>query len=99
MHNFIKRKYSIKNDNESESKHLLKAAKTCEKKQKPRTKRQYCDGYLKYGFHWTCSEDQPFPLCVICGEKISNESTVPSKLQRLFTTKHSKLQNKNLNYF
>jgi len=98
MDKFIKRKHSS-DDNESESKHLSKAAKTCNKTPKARPKRQFCDGYLKYEFHWTGSEDQPFPLCVICGEKMPNEGMVPRKLKRHFTTKHSHLQNKNLNYF
>ena len=98
MDKFIKKKHS-NDDNESESKHLSKAVKTCDKTPKARPKRQYCVGYLKYGFHWTGNEDQPFPLCVICGEKKSNEGIVPRKLKRHFTTKHSQLQNKNLNYF
>ena len=98
MDKFIKRKHSS-DDNESDCKHLSKAAKTCDKTPKARPKRQYCDDYLKYGFHWTGGEDKPFPLCIICGEKMSNEGMVPSKLQRHFTTKHSQLQNKNLNYF
>ena len=52
MDKFIKRKQS--DDNESESKHS-KAAKPCDKAPKARPKRQYCDDYLKYGFHWTGS--------------------------------------------
>ena len=98
MNKFIKRKHSSK-DNKSESKHLSKAAKTCDKTPKSRPKRQYCDSYLKYGFHWTGSEDQQFPLCPIFGEKMSNDGMVPSKLKRYFTSKHSQLHNKNLNYF
>ena len=97
MDKFIKRKNSI-DDNESEIK-CSRAANPCDKAPKARPKRQYCDDYLKYGFHWTGSEDQPFPLCVICGEKMSNEGMVPSKLSRHFVTKHSQLQDKNLNFF
>ena len=97
MDKFIKRKNSI-DDNESEIKRS-RAANPCDKAPKARPKRQYCDDYLKYGFHWTGSEDQPFPLCVICGEKMSNEGMVPSKLSRHFVTKHSQLQDKNLNFF
>ena len=96
MDKFIKRKQS--DDNELESKRC-KAAKPCDKAPKARSKRQYCDDFLKYGFHWTGSEDQPFPLFVICGEKMSNEDMVPSKLSRHFATKHSQLQDENLNYF
>ena len=36
---------------------------------------------------------------LVCGEKMANESMVPNKLQRHFTTKHSCLQDKDLNYF
>ena len=97
MDKFIKRKNSI-DDNESEIKRS-RAANPCDKAPKARPKLQYCDDYLKYGFHWTGSEDQPFPLCVICGEKMSNEGMVPSKLSRHFVTKHSQLQDKNLNFF
>ena len=61
MAKFIKRKHSS-DDNETEGK-CSKAAKHCDKLPKARPKRQYCDDYLKYGFHWTSSEDQPFPLC------------------------------------
>ena len=50
MNKFIKRKHSS-DDNESESKHLSKAVKTCDKTPKARPKHQYCNGYLKYGFH------------------------------------------------
>ena len=60
MDKFIKGKQS--DDNKSESKRS-KAAKPCDKAPKARPKRQYCDDYLKYGFHWTGSKDQPFPLC------------------------------------
>ena len=96
MDKFIKRKRS--DDNESESKRC-KTANPCDKPAKVRPKGQYCEDYLKFGFHWTGSEDQPFPLCVICGEKMSNDGMVPRKLRRHFVTKHSQLTDKNLNYF
>ena len=44
MDKFIKRKHSSDND-ESESKHLSKAAKTCDKTSIVRSKRQCCKGY------------------------------------------------------
>lgn len=69
------------------------------KKTKVRFNRQYCDAYLKFGFSWSGDVNRPSPLCVVCGEKLSNESMVPSKLQRHFTSKHSSLQDKELNYF
>ncbi|KAL7637467.1 UNVERIFIED_CONTAM: hypothetical protein RMT77_012195 [Armadillidium vulgare] len=69
------------------------------KKTKVRFNRQYRDAYLKFDFSWSGDVNRPSPLCVVCGEKLSNESMVPSKLQRHFTSKHSSLQDKELNYF
>ena len=77
----------------------MKPTKSSTKKAKVRHNRQYCDDYLKFGFSWSGDVAQPCPLCVVCGEKMANESMVPSKLQRHFTTKHSCLQDKDLNYF
>ena len=37
--------------------------------------------------------------CVIYSEKMSNGAMVPSTLSRHFKTKHSQLQDKNLNFF
>ncbi len=98
MDKFIKRKDNS-NDYESESERSLKATKPSDNKAKAQPNRQYSNSYLKFGFHWTGNEDQPFPLCVVCDERMSNEGMVPSKLKRHFTTKHSHLQDKDLNYF
>ena len=54
---------------------------------------------MKFGFSWSGDVAQPCPLCIVCGEKMANESMVPNKLQRHFTTKHSCLQDKDLDYF
>jgi hypothetical protein len=40
---------------------------------------------------YTGSENHPRPECVVCGEKLCNESMVPGKLKRHFNTKHSHL--------
>lgn len=61
--------------------------------------RKYHDSYLNFGFTHSGSEDCPIPECVVCGEKLSNESMVPSKLKRHFNTKHSHLSGKNKTYF
>jgi len=51
------------------------------------------------GFSCTSGIDNPRPWCVICGEKLSNEAMVPSKLKRHLFTKHSHLIDKNITYF
>jgi zinc finger BED domain-containing protein 5/7/8/9 len=57
------------------------------------------EDYLKMGFSCTGDTDNPRPWCVVCGEKLSNEAMVPSKLKRHLFTKHSYLVDKNLTYF
>jgi hypothetical protein len=42
--------------------------------------RKYHDCYLSYGFTYTGSENHPHPEFVVCGEKLCNESMVPSKV-------------------
>lgn len=61
--------------------------------------RQYHEDYLKMGFSCTGDTNNPLPWCVVCGEKLSNEAMVPSKLKRHLFTKHSHLIDKNITYF
>ncbi|KAL4121592.1 hypothetical protein QTP88_014077 [Uroleucon formosanum] len=66
---------------------------------KPKVIRKYSDNYLSFGFFWTGNEEEPLPLCVVCGEKLSNSSMAPSKLNRHLITNHSHLESKDQNYF
>ena len=43
--------------------------------------------------------DNPKPVCIVCGIKISNESMLPSKLGKHLKSKHSHLQDKPTSYF
>lgn len=62
-------------------------------------KRKYSNEYLKFGFLFTGEEENPNPLCVVCGEVLSNGSMKPSLLLRHLETKHAQHKNKDINYF
>ena len=61
--------------------------------------RLYNDSYLAIGFTWTGEEMCPLPLCIVCGKKLANTAMVPAKLKRHFSTNHSHLSNKTVDYF
>ncbi|XP_060764599.1 SCAN domain-containing protein 3-like [Neoarius graeffei] len=69
------------------------------KKKKGSFNRRYDDSYLKFSFTQTGDSHAPNPLCVVCGDKLSNESMKPSKLIRHLETKHPTLKNKPLEFF
>jgi hypothetical protein len=60
---------------------------------------QYSDNYLSFTFFWCDDAVFPIPECLVCGEKLSNNAVVPSKLKRHFTTKHPSLACKDITYF
>ncbi|XP_053101415.1 SCAN domain-containing protein 3-like isoform X2 [Hemicordylus capensis] len=73
-------------------------SKTANKK-KAAFKRKYQESDLNYGFIATGDSHSPSPLCIICGEQLSNEAMKPSKLLRHMETKHPALKDKPLEFF
>lgn len=61
--------------------------------------RQYHESYLKYGFIGTGDSHTAKPLCIVCGDLLSNEAMKPSKLLRHSKAKHPGLKDKPLEYF
>ena len=47
---------------------------------KSKKNRMYMDSYLAMGFTWCGDDLTPNPESLVCGEKLSNEAMVPSKL-------------------
>ena len=43
--------------------------------------RQYKEDYLSFEFI-SYGEEEPRPMCVVCGEKLANQALVSSKLKR-----------------
>lgn len=62
-------------------------------------RRKYDESYLKFGFTWTGSSDEPNPQCVVCSEILSKNSMKPSLLKRHLEGKHKELTKKELKYF
>lgn len=92
MDKFLKRKHDFGVDSCTNS-NINNNEKT------KKVSRQYCHDYLNFGFTYVVENDNQIPLCVVCGEKLSNSAMAPAKLKRYFSSKHANLQSKNKNYF
>ncbi|GFV57711.1 protein FAM200B [Trichonephila clavipes] len=62
-------------------------------------RRKYNEEFIKYGFTFCAVDDAERPICVICNEKLANESMKPAKLKRHLETKHKELLNKHADFF
>lgn len=82
-------------DEEPSTSSSISAAKRAKKV----LKRKYNQDYLRYGFTWCGDEAAPKPECVICGEQLSNEAMVPSKLNRHLITNHPSCVKKDIQFF
>ncbi|GFW67875.1 protein FAM200B [Trichonephila clavipes] len=61
--------------------------------------RKYNEEFIQYGFTFCVVDVEERPICVICNEKLANESMKPAKLKRHLETKHKELQNKHADFF
>ncbi|GFV79099.1 protein FAM200B [Trichonephila clavipes] len=61
--------------------------------------RKYNEEFVKNGFTFCVVDDEERPICVICNEKLANDSMKPPRLKRHLETKHSELQNKHADFF
>ncbi len=62
-------------------------------------KRKYSEEYLKFSFIAIEVNSKTNLLCVICLEKLSNESLKSSKLKRHLETVHKEFKHKNSIFF
>ncbi|GFT35546.1 protein FAM200B, partial [Nephila pilipes] len=74
-------------------------AQVLQKKPKEGSEKKYDEDYIKYGFSWCGDETAPRPQCIICGDQLSNESMVPSKLKRHLYSSYPSCSNKDKQYF
>ncbi|XP_029443020.1 zinc finger BED domain-containing protein 5-like [Rhinatrema bivittatum] len=86
-----------KTTQESTVEQSVLTSKKC--KGKVSTPRLYNADYIKLGFTFSGNENNPCPQCLVCGMILANESMVPNKLKRHFTSRHSHLSEKPVEYF
>ncbi|GFT40272.1 zinc finger BED domain-containing protein 5 [Nephila pilipes] len=93
MDKFLRRKDSSScTDDEEPSTSVTKNLKKV-------VKRKYDEDYIKYEFSWCGDETAPRPQCIICGDQLSNEWMVPSKLKCHLYSSHPSCANKDKQYF
>ncbi|GFT47569.1 zinc finger BED domain-containing protein 5 [Nephila pilipes] len=93
MDKFLRRKdSSSRTDDEEPSTSVTKNLKKV-------VKRKYDEDYIKYGFSWCGDETARRPQCTICGDQLSNESMVPSKLKLHLYSSHPICAIKDKQYF
>ena len=83
----------------SDSEAELETPKPAQKKMKKGAPNGKYDSYIKFGFTKTGSDEAPLPLCVVCGETLSNEAIKPAKLKRHLESKHASLKDKSMEFF
>ena len=77
----------VETEEESTVDSSTSVGKKCTRKiTKPRL---YNKDYIKLGFTFSGNENNPCPLCLVCGDTLANESMAPNKLKRHFTSKQS----------
>lgn len=99
MDKFLKRKHDSGTDNASTNTSNINDDTFNNENKIKKVNRQYCNDYLNFGFTYVDENDCQIPLCVVCGEKLSNSAMAPAKLKRHFSSKHANLQSKEKNYF
>ena len=99
MFRYLKRKHDSGEEDSNEESQIPQPSTSKGKVSDVKKNRLYNDSYLAIGFTWTGEEDCPLPLCIVCGKKLANTAMAPAKLKRHFTTNHSHLSNKTVDYF
>ena len=99
MLKYLKRKHGSGEEDSDDESQIPQPSTSKGKVSDVKKNRLYNDSYLAFGFTWTGEEKCPLPLCIVCGKKLANTAMVPAKLKRHFSTNHSHLSNKTVDYF
>ncbi len=99
MFKYLKRKHANGEEVSDEESQIPQPSTNKRKVIDVKRNRLCSDSYLAISFTWTGDEDCPLPLYIVCGKKLANTAMAPAKLKRHFTTNHSHLSNKTMDYF